>query len=233
MRKVMLYLGIMMLVASCSNSSNGVRVVVLNDITEADFVARPKPKKVIKQFGLESDKWKSVLFRYSTISDISVNKEYQKSLQGEHSLLANELQRKKVVSEFVKEIDSVLSDSQYTSPRNYSSIWKPLVKEMVELQQDTITPTKILLYSDLRENSRIWSSYRTKDIHRYTNDFDGVKQLFLSQAKTLKKGTRNIKIIVIYQPRTPTQDTHYQRMVRLYKALFSEFDISIEFVANL
>ncbi len=233
MRKIAFYLGFMMLIASCSNTPNGVSIVVLNDITEADFVARPEPKKIISQFGLESNIWKSVLFRYSTISDISVNREYQKELISEYSLLANELQRKKLVSDFVKQVDSMLRSSQHVSPRNYSSIWKPLIAEIIELQLDTLTPSRIFLYSDLRENSRIWSSYRKRDIQKYKENFESVKQLFLKQAKAVRKGIPNIKVVVVYQPRTPFEDIQYQRMVHLYETIFIELDIPIEFVANL
>lgn len=233
MKKLVIYVGLVMLLESCSNSPSGVRVVVLNDITEVDFVARPEPSKIIDEFGLESDKWKSVLFRYSTISDISINREYEKSLKGEYTLTGNELQRKKVVAEFVREVDSVLSISNDVSPRNFSSIWKPLVKEIADLQRDTITPTKIFLYSDLRENSSFWSSYRKSDIEKYNKDFESVKKLFLDQVTELKKGTNNINVVVVYEPRTPVEDGHYQRMVRLYKALFSELELSVEFIANL
>lgn len=233
MRTLVLYAGLVMLLASCSTTPSGVRVVVMNDITEADFVARPKSSKIIGEFGLESDKWKSVLFRYSTISDISINREYEKNLEGQYALTGNELQRKKVITQFVQEIDSVLSISSHVSPRNFSSIWKPLVKEIEDLQRDTVTPTKIFLYSDLRENSSFWSSYRKKDIEKYNKDFESVKQLFLSQATELKRGTNNINVVVVYEPRTPFEDSHYQRMVRLYKSLFSELELPVEFVANL
>lgn len=232
MRTILFYVMILLTVASCSDTTTGSRIIVLDDITETDFAVKPTAEALIPKLGLQDDLWKPSEFRYSTISDVSVNRRFQQQLPAAHELLGNAIERQKNVSLYLQNIDSVLKQSNTVEAKQYSSIWKPLLNELKYFQQDTVTATTIFLYSDLRENSRLWSSYRTADVMRLMNDFESVKTQFLSQAKAIKK-SNTIKVVVVYQPKTPLEDEHYGRMVRLYTALFEAMEIPIEFVANL
>lgn len=233
----MIYFILILGVVSCNAPEKGVRISILEDITETDFLVKPSPKNILPKLGLQDDLWSAVTFSYSTISDVSINKRYQKTLSLERELLGNSLQRKQEVSGFIKEIDSVLRSSanrKELASKNHSSIWKPLLAEIMELQKNTLMTSSIFLFSDLRENSRFWSSYRKSDIEKLQNNFDAVIQQFLQKAAAVKnKQSDHIQVFVVYQPSSIEEDEQYEIMKNLYKTLFKELQISIEFVANI
>jgi hypothetical protein len=221
------------LVTACAEQQNDMRISVLRDVTETDFVAQPTYESIAPKFGLEDALWHGVQFRYTTISDVQFNNQESFGIEGESSLLGNALERKKTVDGFLKRVKQLLESDRSDTERGHSSIWKPLVREIVLLQKDPTTEATIYLFSDLIENSEIWSAYRPKDVKLFDADFNTVKGRFLDEAHGVHRNQGNVKIAVIYQPKGLEDDRAYQKMVSLYSALFQELGIAVEFVANL
>jgi hypothetical protein len=221
------------IITACAEQKNDVHISVLRDVTEADFVAQPTYESIAPKFGLEDGLWHGVQFRYTTISDVQFNNLGSFGIEGESSLLGNALERKKTVDGFLKRVKQLLESDRSDIERGHSSIWIPLVREIVQHQKDPTTEATIYLFSDLIENSDIWSAYRPKDVKLFDADFNTVKNRFLDEAHTVLRNQGNVKVVVIFQPRGLEDDRTYQKMVRLYTALFQELGISIEFIANL
>ena len=145
--------------------------VVLEDVTETDFIAQPSPEAMLSKLGLDHGPWQAVAFRYSTISDVSINKHFDTAIPAGYALLGNALERNKAVAKFKHDIDSVLTRTPSNKAKTHSSIWLPLIRQIEDLQNDTESHTTIYLFSDLRENSQFWSSYRTADVQTLRRDF--------------------------------------------------------------
>lgn len=190
------------LVISCTDSkTNGTTISVLEDVTENNFIARPTYKRLAPKLGLDADKWTSARFRYSTITGINYNQKQELSIEKQVPLLGNELQRKKKVHDFLKKVQSILEKPKDSSSRRYSSIWEPLIKELVTLQKDSTKNTILYLFSDLQENNALWFSvYRKSDLKRLKMEHEWVISLFLERAIGLTKTNKHIRIVVVYQP---------------------------------
>jgi hypothetical protein len=175
--------------------------------------------------------WKGAEFRYSILSSINYNVQHDCSLSSEVSLFGNEPQRKNLVKSFKNSVCHILDSSKYQNNEDYSSIWEPLVKEILTLQKKEI-PYTLYVFSDLLENSSWFSFYRSKDQKKLRNNPQKIVQLYLSKANGLIKNSQ-VNVIVIYQPKNVKEDADYQKIVSLYQQVFDELEIPISFKTNL
>ena len=224
-----LVLGLTM--SACTNSEQtGVTISVLEDITEIDFVARPKSESIDSKFGLFDNPWQSARFRYGTMNSLVHNRRLELQIQSGTALTGNQLERDAEIAEFEKGIDSILSIPKDGKAYSHSSIWEPIVEELMVLQKDTLNQTTLYVYSDLQENNERWFSvHRYKDLMLLESSSDSIKDLFLEQAKSIRKNPSNIRVIVVYEPQTMKEDKRFTQLRQLYKMVFSELGIPVEF----
>ncbi|PHS66970.1 MAG: hypothetical protein COB12_04730 [Flavobacterium sp.] len=233
MKKLILLMVVITLGSSCTDTKNTrTTISVLEDITESDFSVIPSYKAIAPLFGTENDLWSASSFRYGNLTDLGHNQRFEVSIKSEHSLFSNEFQRKKDVSDFLSRVEIILDSSKDTLGHTHSLIWEPLVKEIQSLQKDSLQKATLYLFSDLRENAFWFSCYRPSDITRFNTTPDIVKDLFLSKAKGVI-ASKNLKIIVVYQPQTMAEDSSFKQLSQLYSDIFSELGIMVEFVASL
>ncbi len=224
-----------LMISACTSISvrKGTTISILEDVTETDFVSRPNAQSIQSLFNLDKEPWSSVKFRHGIISSLIHNKRFDISLNGENALFGNELIRISKIKSFKASVDSILSLSYSDKPHNSSSIFTPIVDELKILQKDSLSSTRLYVFSDLQENNSEWFS-----VHQY-NDFkllktnpEKVKDLFLEHTSGLIQAS-NIKIIVVYQPQTIKQDKVFALMRKVYTLVFDELGIDIEFIAHL
>lgn len=222
-------------VSACTNSEEtGVTISVLEDVTETDFVARPRAKFIVSDFDFNAYPWRIATFRYGEINSLVHNRRLELSLDGGTALMGNQLERDAEIAEFHKGIDSILSIPKVDKVYDRSSIWKPIVEELKVLQKDTLNQIILSVYSDLQENNGDWFSvHRYNDARLLEQSPEKVKALFLQQSSGVIKGSANIKVVVVYQPQAIKQDKAFAKMQKLYVAVFAELDIPIEFKAQL
>jgi len=223
-----------MLLLSCTTSSNGrTTVSVLHDITENDFIVVPTYTALVSELKLEDNLWDHHRFRYGYLTDIKHNNRYEIYIDKQTALFGNDFQRKKEISAIKKGIKSVLENPKDSLGHNHSSIWEPLVQEIYELQKDNLHRSTLYVYSDLRENNADWFSiYRNSDSLLLAHNPKQVERLYLDKATSLNPSDL-VKVIVVFQPRTIAEDTSFTQISQLYKGVFAELNIPIEFVANL
>lgn len=214
----------------CTRSETSV--TVLEDVTEPNFQTHPHPDAVIDNYGFDENLFTSARFRYSSISSLNHNAEYELSLEGESNLLSNELERREAIKDFEASIEKVLHSQSRNTYHNYSSIWKPIVREIEKLQ--AYSGAKLLLvYSDLQENNKWFSIHRRKDLQRLIKQSDEVKEQFLAEAKAIKPSDSLLKVIVVYQPKNMKDDERFTRLADLYRSIFKELDIPISFKTQI
>lgn len=224
----LLAIGIM----SCEpQEASNINISVMEDITERDFKLSPSSESILPLYDFNNDMWKGAKFRYSVLSSINFNEQYNCSLPSETSLLGNEPQRKHLVKSFKNNVRFILDSSQHQNTESYSAIWEPIVKEMKSLQGKEISYT-LYIYSDLLENSSWFSFYRKKDQRKLENRPKEIVELYLNKANGIKKHS-HLKVIVMYQPRSVKEDADYQIMVSLYQQVFDKLELPISFKTNL
>ncbi|WP_242179031.1 hypothetical protein [Polaribacter marinus] len=233
MKKYIYIMVIGLMLSACADSENTNTVIsVLEDMTETDFVAIPDAKEIITQFGYEKNLWSSATFRYGRINSLIHNSRDLISLGQEKALLGNELERRRLVANFNKDVEDILNKPKDSSTYNHSSIWLPIVEELKVLQKDSISKCKLYVFSDLQENTRWFSVFRVADIHLLESQRDALVKMFLGKSQGIMP-SKFIEVIVVYQPKTIAEDELFQKLKQLYVQLFSSLGISIKFTANL
>jgi hypothetical protein len=233
MKKYIYIMVIGLMISACTDSENSNTVIsVLEDITETDFVAIPDAQNIITQFDFETDLWRSATFRYGRINSLIHNSRDLVSVKQEKALLGNELERRSLVTNFNKDVKNILHKLKDSSIYNHSSIWLPIVEELKVLQKDSISKSKLYVFSDLQENTRWFSVFRMSDIHLLEFQADALSEIFLSKSKGVTSSNL-IEVIVVYQPKTIAEDELFQKLKQLYLQLFSRLGIPIKFTANL
>jgi len=231
MKKLIQTLVFGLLLACTKTKDTEITISVLEDITEKDFIVTPFPKIISDKFEFEDDIWKTVIFRYARITSLVHNSQDVLTLDKQHHLLGNELERRQKVKSFEKQIHSLLGEPKDNIAFNNSSIWLPLVEE-IKLLQKHERKAYVYLFSDLRENTKWFSTYRTSDLRQLKENIESAEQLFLERADGIS-ASNLIHITVVYQPQNLLEDEYYSLLRNLYAKLFDKLGISIDFVTNI
>ncbi len=232
MKKYIYTMVLGLILSACTKKEDTTIVIsVLEDVTETNFIAKPNAETITSFFGFQDDLWHSVTFRYSRITSLTMNSRDVIFIEQEHHLLGNELQRRRLVADFKKKSTSLLQAKKDSPVYRYSSIWLPLIEELKEVQKDSVS-TEIYLFSDLRENTKFFSTYKATDMNLLAQNSGIVLNLFLKKSEGVQSSNK-IKVIVVYQPRTIAEDELFQKLKQLYVQLFSRIGISIEFTSKL
>lgn len=231
MEKYMYITVIILVLTGCTTppESSGVTISVLVDVTEADFIVKPHAEAIQSLFQFKANPWQSAKFRYGNISSLIHNNRCELTIEGGNALLGNELFRDSEIEEFKSRIDSVLEVSNSEKTFNHSSIFKPMVEELIELQRDTLNKTTLYIYSDLQENNEWFSVHRYSDLKVLKSDPDIVRERFLHIASGVTRNTAHVNVIVIYQPTTIKEDRTFALMKSLYTSVFKDLGIQIQF----
>ncbi|MDC9723427.1 MAG: hypothetical protein PSN34_11755 [Urechidicola sp.] len=221
------------MLSACTNSENkGLIISVLEDITETHLVAQPDAETITALYNFDTNLWQSATFRYGRINSLMHNSREVVTLKGQQVLLGNELERRQLVAGFNMDVSALLNKPKDSTTYQHSSIWLPLAEELKTLQKEDNSQITLYVFSDLRENTSWFSTYRTSDMKLLNNKSETIIELFLAKAKGLTS-SENIKVVVVYQPQTITEDEMFQELRMLYTQLFLKLGIDITFIANL
>ncbi len=234
MKKYIYTLVLGLMLSACTADKKQTIISVLEDVTEADFLVTPHMSTILPQFHLDKDKWQAVEFRYGSISSLIHNKRVSYKLMSENALFANDIERKAKIKQFKQDVSEALKKNTYTEAHRYSAIWTPLMDEIRALQNIPKSNATLYLYSDLQENNSSWFSiHKYNDLMLLERNTQKVAERFLSETEGIKKGNKNITVIVVYQPRTMKEDIAFSKMKKLYTIVFKELGISIAFITKL
>jgi hypothetical protein len=206
-----------------------IAISVLEDITDA-HKATPDVSKIILMYGLKDDEWRGAIFRYSNLTDVSLNATQEKILPEEFEFLSNEFQRAKELNEFTAQITEAVSHKD-TSGRSNSSVYLPLAREINTLQNMGATKKIILVYSDLMENESGMSMYEPKTFQKVFSNQESLIAYF--NKKLPLADLHGITIYLVYQPKNPTADAQYQVVSSFYKVLLERKGATVLVKANI
>ena len=214
--------------------SKGRLISVLEDCTETDFIAQVEYETINPKFALDSDIWQSSVFRYGAITSLSRNKIEEVSLPSQNFLMGNDLERRQLVKQYKQNIQQILDEPRDYSNNQYSSIWKPIVRELEVLQTHTDKISTLYVFSDLGENSPRWFSiYKSEDLNLLKQNPEKVVSLFLKEASSVQRHNPNIEVVVVFQPKNMHEDDMFMTLSKLYTSIFQELGISLSFVSKL
>ncbi len=206
-------------------------ISVLSDITDT-LSAEPDTSAILTYYNLETQKWNGAVFRFSTISDVSLNKYKTATLETAGELLSNELDRDKAIRNFKSGIVGVLNQyNQNMSGREHSSVYRPIATELIRLKESQAQTKILLIYSDLMENDAAFSMYEKSSFQLVEKNPKVVIELF--QRQVALPGLHGITVYFIYHPRTPQQDNEFIVLSQLYAKMLREKGATVFIRANL
>ena len=214
-----------------SNQTNTTEVVVFSDITDKNMV-QPQSEDILKLFDFDNNRWNGGIFRYSNISQVSLNQTEQTQIDAANQWLSNEFQREDEIKHFKKKVKNILDNaSQVTHGKDNSSIYLPIANELNRLSKTKTEKKILLIYSDLMENTDNLSFYRKQDFSILK--FNPNKTQVQLEKSVVISPLSGINVWFIYQPFNTKNDEDFQIVSQFYKKLLEDKGARVTVSANL
>ncbi len=226
-------LAIGLLVMSCTQQNEERTIIsALDDRTENDFIAKPTTNAIVSALQIDADIWAGYGFRYGQLTDMEHTRRYETFIEPKFSLFDNEFKRKKEVADFKKDIATALESDADSLGRSYSRIWEPILAELRVLGQDSLQDATLYVFSDLRENTPWFSTYRYRDSIQLLEHPNKVARLYVDKAEEFV-GMDNVEMVIVFEPKTVLEDISFAQHKKLYQDVCDILGVSIRFTANL
>jgi hypothetical protein len=205
--------------------------VVIWDITDS-MAVMPEADEIISRFGLENNIWNGGTFRLRNVTDVSINKTYEASLETENEWLSNKFQRKEKIKAFRLKIEQAINEATGEKiGKDYSSLYLPIAKELNSLSKSKTDNRHMLIYSDLMDNTDELSFYDSNTLQLLMTKPDSIAKYFDSQLRL--ENLDGIKIYLVFQPKDMKADEVYRTVSGFYKSLFEGKGATVEVTANI
>lgn len=227
-----LLISIAVLITACQTTkTTTTESVVLMDITDKSLVS-PKADEIVKLYDFDKSKWNGGVFRFSDISQVSINPTQEASINAGNQWLSNEFQRKDEIKLFENSIADIITKAeQGTTSQNKSSVYLPIANELNLLSQNKSEKRILIIYSDLFENTESLSFYRKKDFEKLKTKPEQIQKSLEEQASI--NSLSGIEIYFIYQPGDSKSDVNFQIVSGFYKKLLEDKGAKVNISANL
>ncbi|HAO09405.1 MAG TPA: hypothetical protein DCQ50_21035 [Chryseobacterium sp.] len=230
--RISLLLLVMAVYSSCQKKHKqqplSVQVTSLVDITDPRAVM-PDAETILSCFDFTNDKDKEAFFRLTTTTDKLLNPVSENHLaSGYETEKDNQFDdpdyRKKLVLSFYSGIRECVNKfntkSQHDSILRYSECFRSIASELVRMKENKADKSLLLVYSDLCENSDLFSVYKKTATEQLLKHPDSVLQKFESTG-LLPEDLSHFTVTIIFQPRSRDQDRLFNAMAELYKRMLS------------
>lgn len=187
---------------------------------------------IVDLFGVNENPFNHGKLRVSTLSGVHLNKIQQVKLAPVASM--NEYQkyvREAEISDFVAGIDSLITSLRTIERgKKSSSLLRPMHKELRRLANSEATKRYAIYYTDLQENSFIFSSYSASDMEFLKTNPEEFTERVLQKAP-LPESLAGIKVFIIHNPEQA--DSNFLAISEWYSDLLMQRDAEVYIGANL
>lgn len=176
--------------------------------------------------------WNGITIRILPITAYDLNPVVTIKLPCAYSLLSSPTARGLEIKQFTervrKAIDSV---SREQASHQQSIIYSQVVHELEFLRTQYASSKRLLVFSDLNENSNIFSVYDARAYRQLTENEDSIKQQFIAAHKP--SDLHGISLEYIHQVHSPTENDRFLRMANLHKSIFAHAGATVSISASL
>ena len=204
---------------------------VLIDQTDT-FLAIPNVGEVFAPLHIEENKWKSIDLRIQTISNFDYNTVSSLHLEPRLIILSNPAERDHEIEFFKHKSDSVIENIKHEEyGKTKSSIYRIIISEANRLSVINAKIKSIIVYSDLLENSSIFSIYNADSRALLKSDPDQVKKLF---EQVIRPGNlQGISVHFIFKPKSDMDNEYFLLTSTLFKSILEGAGAKVSIGANL
>lgn len=219
------------LAASCSKSHtptivHSSRISVIHDITDS-MACFPAADPILAMYGFENDKNQEAHFRLVLISDKKLNPVEEINIEdGTTTEQKNENQetdyREQLVGSFYEEVRNAITDfhKHYvpSTSLKHSECFATIASELELLAGSKAAQRTLIIFSDLQENTDVFSCYTPQGQRLLQNNPGKVAKLLL-QRHPLPDNLIGITVYFVYNPCNRDQDIMFGEMVAIYMQL--------------
>lgn len=225
----LLFIFIIINIQSCSESNldKTLAITVMKDMTD-DFLLKVENDKIINLFDLDENSLEKletgIKFRFMPLNNVDYNNTFDISIAYANYEEVNRLVRSKEIATFKSSIQKTLDQNEiFEKSLTSSSVFIPLMNELVRLSKIKATEKLVIIYSDMAENSNTtFRSYK-----EYKKGKEYIKQQFLKLRDITD--ISGINIIIRYQPKNETQNEQFRVMYDAYKEYLESKGAQVNF----
>lgn len=225
-----------LIVFSCNTKQESNQTVhnttlnVIVDITDKKLIW-PNAQTIISLFQCARYPEAAYTFNMQIVSDKKTNPSYSDMLPDVHTSRSENryddaLFRQKQVLEFQEAVRqsfiSLYKEVDTSKSLQYSEVWTSVVNAIDRLAQDTNQKKILLIYSDLMEKNDAINAYRLIQKESVTSIANMLKQ----QLATSKMLT-GIKVIIVYAPKSRSEDIDFNKMFQVYQTILEPKGVQV------
>ena len=222
--------------SACSNEKpQQIQCSVLIDITgsNAHSLQNFKSEDVLTVLDLKHNSQNAIEYRQAFITETFLNFTHQFTLSPAKSMLTgNEFDREEKIKEFTKKLETALSQVQReTGGRKYSSVYVPFAREVNRMAQTTGNNKRIILLSDLVENSEFLSFFAKNSQEDLEKSPEMIAEYFQKEL-ALADDLTGMTIHLVHQP-NERDNWVFKKLSRVYRAMLEKRGARVLIQANL
>lgn len=238
MKTSILFLLFMYACNSTPKKKRVTQVSVIKDVTSFHAIA-PDADMILSRFDMKTDPDKAVKFRLLPISDRLLNTtktimlgDAKATDKGNTREIVN--YRKKIIRWFYQSVRDAVT--QFNEATKYDSAPKSecfriIAGELMWMKKTEATTNTLFIYSDLQENSTLFSTYTKADVTLLEKYADLAIQR-LNNSRLLPERLDGFEITVIFCPPTRSADIAFRRMADIYRRVFEPRGATFSIQAN-
>ena len=172
-------------------------------------------------------------FLFDKITETFLNFTHQFTLNPAPSVLTgNEFDRDEEIKEFTKKLEIALSEvHKETGGRKYSSVYLPFAREVNRMAKTTGNNKRIILLSDLVENSEFLSFFAKNSQEDLEKSPEIIAEYFQKELALVDDLT-GITIHIVHQP-NERDNWVFKKLSRVYRTMLEQRGARVLIQANL
>lgn len=216
----------------CNDNSYEIETTVAIDRSGSHAYALPAKETIKQAFSDERELWKGYAFNAVSLSDVHLNKVYEARIEPECSYTGNVYQRKKKMEDFTKNVDIAI-DQLLSEPmdRPFSSLYIAIVGELNRLAESKAKKKRLVIYSDLMEQSPLFSFYTKKTLAELKANPDSIAGRLNKEAAL--PALNGIEVYLVYPPMNIEDSEQYRIVSNWYKKILEQQGAKVFIEANL
>lgn len=205
-----------------------IQVIALVDITDPRDVL-PDAESLLSFYDFMRDKNTKAFFRITATTDKLLNPVAEHHLaSGDETEKDNKFDdpdyREKLVLSFYANVRQSVSafntKARYDTMLKHSECFRSIAGELARMKENKADKNLLVIYSDLGENSDLFSVYEKAALAHVLKNPDSVLKKF-EATKLLPRSLSGFTVLFIFQPKNRAEDKLFTIMAGLYKKILS------------
>ena len=219
--------------AYCTYQTDNSEVTVVVDITDSlPATMHIDAEAILAQSGLSKNKWEKVLVRVMAITEYDYNEIRVLTLPDRFLLFSNPIDRDTEIDAFNKQLSATINSVvKEQTKKQRSNIYVSLVHELNKLATSKAKHKALILYSDLCENTPLFTIYGCSNYLKLKEHPDAVRKILFSAARP--NDLHGVSIFFTYKPESIRSNDAFTLMYNLFKDIFFEAGADVHVGANL